>query len=185
MVALSLQLSRNNSIGKALLACVLHSRCLLRSLFGSLYVSGKLPTYPSPKPTSTLTSHLGQNVGLGEGWVETYNDPPVPGSQILGKTQKRKDTRKLGGAGVFIFFHVLSQFSRPDYLGARNRLGLLQPRPQVAFSWLWRWALSQPIGLPRVLGIPIPKSLAFWASPSHITAAFWASPGTLPGCPNP
>ena len=27
----------------------------------------KLPTYPSPKPTLTLTSHLGQNVGLGEG----------------------------------------------------------------------------------------------------------------------
>ena len=25
----------------------------------SLYVSGKLPTYPSPKPTSTLTFHLG------------------------------------------------------------------------------------------------------------------------------
>ena len=36
-----------------------------------------------------------------------------------------------------------------------------------------------------VLGIPIPKSLAFWASPSHITAAFWTSPGTLSGCPNP
>ena len=34
---------------------------------GSLYVSGKLPTYPSPKPTLTLTSHLGQNIGLGEG----------------------------------------------------------------------------------------------------------------------
>ena len=31
------------------------------------YVSGKLPTYPSPKPTLTLTSHLGQNVGVGEG----------------------------------------------------------------------------------------------------------------------
>ena len=28
---------------------------------------GKLPTYPSPKPTLTLTSHSGQNVGLGEG----------------------------------------------------------------------------------------------------------------------
>ena len=45
---------------------------------GSLYVSGKLPTYPSPNPTLTLTSHLGQNVGLGEGYVssfpETYND---------------------------------------------------------------------------------------------------------------
>ena len=37
------------------------------NLFGSLYVSGKLPTYPSPKPTLTLTSHLGQNVDLGEG----------------------------------------------------------------------------------------------------------------------
>ena len=28
-------------------------------------VSGKLPTYPSPKPTLTLTSHFRQNVGLG------------------------------------------------------------------------------------------------------------------------
>ena len=27
---------------------------------GSLYVSGKLPNYPSPKPTLTLTSHLGK-----------------------------------------------------------------------------------------------------------------------------
>ena len=26
-----------------------------------------VPTYPSPKPTLTLTSHLGQNIGLGEG----------------------------------------------------------------------------------------------------------------------
>ena len=31
------------------------------------YVSGKLPTYPSPKPTLTLSSYLTQNVGLGEG----------------------------------------------------------------------------------------------------------------------
>ena len=37
------------------------------SFLGSLYVYGKLPIYPSPKPTSTLSSHLGQNVGLGEG----------------------------------------------------------------------------------------------------------------------
>ena len=29
--------------------------------------SGKLPTYPSPMLTKTLTSHLGQNDGLGEG----------------------------------------------------------------------------------------------------------------------
>ena len=38
-------------------------------LLGSLYISGKLPTYPSPKPTLTITSHLGQNVGFREGYV--------------------------------------------------------------------------------------------------------------------
>ena len=27
----------------------------------------EIATYPSPKPTSKLTSHLGQNAGLGEG----------------------------------------------------------------------------------------------------------------------
>ena len=32
---------------------------------------GKLSTYPSSKPTLTLISHLGQNVGLGEGYVES------------------------------------------------------------------------------------------------------------------
>ena len=41
-------------------------------------ISRILPTYPSPKPTFTLTYHLGQNVGLREGYVgsfpETYND---------------------------------------------------------------------------------------------------------------
>ena len=34
--------------------------------------------YPSPKPTLTLTSHLGQNVGLGEevgSFPETYPSP--------------------------------------------------------------------------------------------------------------
>ena len=42
---------------------------------------GDCPSDPSPKPKLTLiiTSHLGQNVGLGEGYVcsfpETYNDP--------------------------------------------------------------------------------------------------------------
>ena len=41
---------------------------------GSIYVSGKLPTYPSPKSTLTLTSHLGQNVGLGEGKVDSFSE---------------------------------------------------------------------------------------------------------------
>ena len=39
-----------------------------RRKFISLYVSGKLPTYSSPKPTLTLASHLGQKVGLVEGY---------------------------------------------------------------------------------------------------------------------
>ena len=34
---------------------------------GSFCVSVKLPTYPSPKPTLTLCSHLGLIVGSGEG----------------------------------------------------------------------------------------------------------------------
>ena len=34
---------------------------------GSIKGSGKLPTHPSPELTLTLTSHLGQNDGLGEG----------------------------------------------------------------------------------------------------------------------
>ena len=50
----------------------------------------------------------------------------VPGSGIVGKNAKVKRTGKVGGAGkfplvLFIMF-VLSQFSRPDYLGAWNRL---------------------------------------------------------------
>ena len=36
--------------------------------------------------------------------------------------------------------------------------------------------MSQRYGHPRVLGIPIPKSQAFWASPSHITAMFGHPP---------
>ena len=39
---------------------------------GSFHVSVKLPTYPSPKPTLTLSSYLGQNVGLGEGWLGSF-----------------------------------------------------------------------------------------------------------------
>ena len=54
------------------------NRAYLR-LSGSLYIPEKLPTYPSPKPTLTLTPHLGQNVCLGDGKVggfpDTYHDP--------------------------------------------------------------------------------------------------------------
>ena len=40
--------------------------------FGSIKICGKLPTYPYPKPKLSLTSHLGQNVALGEGWVGSF-----------------------------------------------------------------------------------------------------------------
>ena len=53
---------------------------------GSLYVSGKLSTYPFPEPTLTLTSLLGQNVGLGEEYVGRFpetNDDPNYVSQAL------------------------------------------------------------------------------------------------------
>ena len=35
---------------------------------GLLYVSGKLPTYPSPKSTVCSKWEVSVNVGLGEGW---------------------------------------------------------------------------------------------------------------------
>ena len=59
---------------------------------------------------------------------------------------------------------------------------VLRQTPTIGFH---QPAKRLPSRCHSVLGIPIPNSLAFWASPSHITAAFWASPGTLPGCPNP
>ena len=40
-----------------------HSLCLLESGKVGIVV----PSYHSPKPTLTVTSYLGQNVGLGEG----------------------------------------------------------------------------------------------------------------------
>ena len=42
-------------------------KLLVVKKLGSSYFSGKLPTYPSPKPTLTFTSHILQNVGLGKG----------------------------------------------------------------------------------------------------------------------
>ena len=45
----------------------------------SFCVSVKLPTYSSPKPTLTLSSYLGQNVGLGRGrWAVSQTREPEP-----------------------------------------------------------------------------------------------------------
>ena len=44
-----------------------------------MYVSGKLPPTPPPKPTLCPNWEVSVNAGLGEGWVgsfpETNNDP--------------------------------------------------------------------------------------------------------------
>ena len=47
------------------------------------YVSVKLPTYPFPKPTVTLSSYLGQNAclfrgGVGGQFHKNLNDPQNP-----------------------------------------------------------------------------------------------------------
>ena len=56
-------------------------------IIGSVKVSGKMATYPSPNPTLILTSHFEQNVGLGEGsmgsFPETLNDPLYPSRSLL------------------------------------------------------------------------------------------------------
>ena len=52
---------------------------ITETMLGSLYIYGKLPTYPSPEPTLTLTSHFGQNVSLGEGQEGSF--PEMCGSR--------------------------------------------------------------------------------------------------------
>ena len=42
--------------------CSVGTKYIKHTNFGSLIVSGKTPTYPSPKPMLTLTSHLGQTL---------------------------------------------------------------------------------------------------------------------------
>ena len=54
----------------------------------TIYVSGKLPTYPSPKPTLCFKWEVIVNVGLGEEQVgsfpEKYDDPQLlPGRRVI------------------------------------------------------------------------------------------------------
>ena len=56
----------NDRINNKLEKCNLIDEHALNREPVALKVSGKLPTYPFPKLTFTLTSHLGQNVGLGK-----------------------------------------------------------------------------------------------------------------------
>ena len=67
-VDLSIRIKGNSKRISGSLSLGAASQTLLKPGFmGLIEVSGKLPTYPSPKPTLTLTSCLGQNVDSGEG----------------------------------------------------------------------------------------------------------------------
>ena len=76
---------------------------------GSFYVSGKLPTYPSTKPTSTLSSYLGQNVGLGKrrGRAKvSQKRKMIPGMYEIGK---EKDARVVLSGSYYVGdYHELS-----------------------------------------------------------------------------
>ena len=58
---------------------------------GSVEVSGKLPAYPSPKPTFSLTSHLGQHVDLGEGYVGSFPKTKIDPKNICQDSLVRSD----------------------------------------------------------------------------------------------
>ena len=64
--------------------------------FGSISVSGQLPTYPSPNSTIVNWWQVTVNVGLGEGWVGSFPDTDI-------------DPRFLP-SHVFVKFASFSQF---------------------------------------------------------------------------
>ena len=72
-------------------------------------MSGNLPTHPSPKQTLSLTSHLGQNVGLGEGYPETQID-----SITLAPARKQY---RIG----FLFTHKNGDFGAISVSGAAKQ----------------------------------------------------------------
>ena len=73
-------------------------------VYGSISVSGQLPTYPSPNSTTVNWQQVKVNVGLGEGQVGSYLDTDVdPG--LLGYMQAlRAEERMKIGRRQMIFF---------------------------------------------------------------------------------
>ena len=49
---------------------------------GSMVVSGKLPTYPFPYLTLTLTSFFGRNVGFGKGWLGSFAETTIDSERL-------------------------------------------------------------------------------------------------------
>ena len=91
--------------------------------FGIIILSGKLPTYPFPKPTSTLTSLLGQNVGLGEGLVVLY--PPQTEFPSESAKAREKDCTWAFGGQFAALSLVNSLFRSARVVKARRRHWLL------------------------------------------------------------
>ena len=62
--------------GTAVANCSVHFLAVAaqvqRETFGTFYLSGKLSTYPTPKPTFCLKWEVSINVGLGEGEVDSF-----------------------------------------------------------------------------------------------------------------
>ena len=95
-----------------------------------IYVSGKLPTYPSPKPTLALTSHLGR-IHQMIPWIIIrfwFSFTDRTGSHSSGLTTwlpekssfQMTDTRQLrttmASARWVVAVNQLSRYQRPNYL---------------------------------------------------------------------
>ena len=62
---------------------------------------GKLPTYPSPKLTFALTSHLGQNDGLEEGRWAVSPKPKLILTFIISSKKQERNWAELTFATTF------------------------------------------------------------------------------------
>ena len=125
----------------------------LLSVFGSFQVSWTLPTYPSPKPTLyiTLISHLGQNVGLGEGQVDSFSETYLKRSPLflVGPPSYRNPessnwTSETGGGIPYDGFRYMKRwgFHQLRYMkGSRNLSFQCVKKPKLAnrcILWLWK-----------------------------------------------
>ena len=80
--------------------------------FGSLYVSGKLLTYPSPKPTFPPKWEVSVNVGLGEGkWAVSQKRIVIQFFQVLYQPLLKVAYSTAGIISTFIMNFASSGFS--------------------------------------------------------------------------
>ena len=90
---------------------------LSNRVFGSMYVSGKLPTYPSPNLTFCPKRELSVNVRFGEGKVgsfpETYTDPNcfLMLSRMSVSGVSWKPFAKINVHTMHVFYSFLDSFS--------------------------------------------------------------------------